>query len=250
MGGQGELHLEVIVERIRREHGADVRVGRPQVAYRETVGARLEQDLTYDREIGGKRQFARVRLELSPRVRGAGNAYEDAAVRQARESVPRVPEAFLAAFREGVTDALTRGPLLGYPVVDVEVRVVDVGLDESDSSEASCRAVAAIAVGKALEGGPTRLLEPVMQLEVVAPDQHTGAVHSDLSTRRGRVLALEPRAGAQVLTAEAPLAEMVGYATALRSATQGRASYTMRFARYSEVPADLQESIVKKVRGY
>jgi elongation factor G len=250
MCGQGELHLEIIVDRIKREHGVEVRVGKPQVAYRETLPAKTVVDFTYDRELGGKRQFARVVLELAPRERGTGNAFELALVSDERELAQKTPKAYLEAVAEGVQDALTRGPLLGYPVIDVGARLVDLSFDETDSSDTSFRAAGAMAVAKALEEGSVRLLEPIMAVEVATPESQTGNVHSDLSTRRGRVLGMDPRPGAQLLTAEVPLAEMVGYATALRSATQGRASYTMQFARYSEVPADLQESIVKQVRGY
>ncbi len=250
MCGQGELHLEVIVDRIKRENGVEVRVGKPQVAYRETLPSAGRVEFTYDRELGGKRQFARVTLELAPRERGSGNAVELRLPTDERELAQKTPKPYLEAIREGVTDALTRGPLLGYPVVDVGVLVVDLAFDETDSSDTSFRAAGAMAAAKALEDGCVRLLEPLMAVEVVTPEEHTGNVHSDLSTRRGRLMGMEPRQNVQLLVAEVPLAEMVGYATALRSATQGRASYTMQFARYSEVPPDQQESIVKKVRGY
>jgi elongation factor G len=250
MCGQGELHLEVIIDRMKKEDSVEVRVGKPQVAYRETLPAPVNEDFTYDREIGGKKQFARVTLELAPRDRGAGNSFALALPKDERELAQKTPRDYLAAVEEGVEDALTRGPLLGYPVVDLGVRLVDLSFDETDSSDTSFRAAAAMATAKALEDGSPRLLEPIMAVEVVTPEDQTGSVHSDLSTRRGRVQGMQPRQNVQLLAAEVPLAEMVGYATALRSATQGRASYTMRFAHYSEVQSDLQEGIVKRVRGY
>jgi elongation factor G len=149
-----------------------------------------------------------------------------------------------------MADSLSRGPLLGYPILDVCVRLVAAQYVEGDSSAASFRAAATMATNKAIEGAGARLLEPVMSVEVVAPEDYVGNVHSDLNTRRGRVLGLGPRGNAQAIQAQVPLAEMVGYATSLRSVTQGRASHTMQFAAYSEVPTDLQKQIIEKVRGY
>ena len=249
IGGQGELHLEVIVDRLRREHGVEARIGKPQVAYRECVGAQTRKDMTYDREIGTKRQFARIELVLTAAERGAGNAFvQELSREQLHEK--RISEPFLAAIEEGVHDALSRGPLLGYPVIDVEVRLVDAAAHDTDSSDVSFRAAASMAVSEALEDSSARLLEPVMEVDVAAPEDFTGAVHADLSTRRGRVLGMEPRGVSQAIRADVPLAHMVGYATALRSATQGRASYSMQFARYSEVPKDLQGGLVTSIRGY
>jgi elongation factor G len=263
--GQGELHLEVIVDRIVREHRVEARVGKPQVAYRETLAAPVSRELTYERDVGGKRQFARIALELRPGERGSGNLFEDALSPPAPGHKP-LPKESLAAIREGVGDAQTRGALLGYPVVDVQVRLVAAQAAENDPvSEAAFRAAATMATMEALEGAAgasggaaARLLEPAMAVEVVVPDEFTGNVVSDLSGRRGRIQAMDPvgspgsasrGATAQVIRAEVPLAEMVGYATSLRSATQGRATYTMRFSHYAEVPADLQASIVARHRG-
>ena len=255
--GQGELHLEVVVERIFREHNVDAKVGRPQVAYRETVGRPERKSFTYDREIGGKRQYAHIVLELAPAERGAGNSFA-AAIPPGDDGKPRLPANFVAAVGEGVTDAQTRGALLGYPVVDVAVRLVDGGQAEGDSSEASFRAATSMAVAEALESAHPTLLEPRMAIEVVVPEAFTGNVVSDLTSRRGRVMGMEPFGGAssasqtqtQVVRAEVPLAELVGYATALRSATQGRASHSMQFSHYAEVPPDLQVALVQKLRGY
>jgi elongation factor G len=243
--GMGELHLEVIVDRLEREHRLNVRVGKPQVAYREATTKPGVAELEYDREIGGKRQYAHVKLELNPRERGQGHLYEVA--------LPEdhgIDEEFLAAVQEGVEDSLTRGPVLGYAVIDQSVRLVAAKADDNDSSANSFRAATTMAVNQAIEAADPTLLEPTMAVDVVSPEDFMGNVHADLNTRRGRVLGMEVRGNANVVSAEVPLAEMVGYATSLRSATQGRASYSMQFARYARVPSNLQDSIVKTVRGY
>jgi elongation factor G len=251
--GQGELHLEVLIDRLLREHDIAAHVGKPQVAYRETIGWPIRKEMVYDREIGGKRQYARVVLELSPAARGSGNSLE-VALPPTPEGKPLLPQVLVNAVCEAVNDSFTRGPLLGYPLEDVAVRFVDAKADETDSSEPSFKAAAAMAMSEAVEVAEPRLLEPVMAVEVVVPEDFTGNVHSDLSGRRGRVTGMEPAPGGTVAThvirAEVPLAQMVGYATALRSATQGRASYTMQFSHNAEVSADLQAEIVQRVRGY
>jgi len=251
--GQGELHLEIIVSRLRREYRVDPLVGKPQVNYRETIESPVREELEYDREIGGKRQYAKVVLELAPRERGSGNTFEPQ-LRKRDDGSPLIPNLLVEAVREAVTDCFTRGPLIGYPLEDVGVRFVDAVYADEASSEASFRAAAAMAFNAGLERARPRLLEPVMAVEILAPEGFTGNVVSDLSAnRRGRVLGMEPAPGtilSKIVRAEVPLAEMVGYATALRSATQGRASYTMHFSHNAEVGRDLQTSIVTKLRGY
>jgi len=251
--GQGELHLEIIISRLKREYRIEPHVGKPQVNYRETIGAPVRRELTYDREIGGKRQFARLVLEVAPRDRGAGNVFESAVPPRADGSTA-LPPVLLAAAKEGISDSFTRGVLIGYPLEDVGVRLVEASYEEDASSEASFRAAAAMGFNDALEHASPRLLEPMMAVEIVTPEDFTGPVVSDLTgTRRGRVLGMDAgggRTAVQVVRAEVPLAEMVGYATALRSATQGRASYTMHFSHNAEVGRDLQASIVTQLRGY
>jgi elongation factor G len=254
--GQGELHLEVILDRMLREHRLDVHVGRPQVAYRETITRPVDKQLEYARELGGKRQYASVTLRLEPTDRGQGSSFVDA-LRPASDGKPRLDRLFLTAVRESVNDAQTRGPLLGFPVEDVKVTLLDAVAHEHESSEASFRAAASMATMEGLETAAPVLLEPVMAVEVVVPQDFTGSVVSDLNGRRGRVMGIEAapgsanaKNGSQVVKAEVPLAEMVGYATALRSATQGRASYTMHYSHNAEVSADLQASIVQRIRGY
>jgi len=255
--GQGELHLEVIISRLLREYRLEPHVGKPQVAYRETIGKGVTEDLEYDRDAGGKRQYARVKLQIEHRGQGNDNLVE-LELPKNPDGSDVLPKHYIAAIREGIEDGFTRGPMLGYPLLDVGVRVVDVTMSDTDSSESAFRAAAAMAFMQATEKAAPKLLEPTMTVEVVVPEDFTGAVHSDLNTRRGRVTGLGPApgqseskgSGAQLVSAEVPLAEMVGYATSLRSATQGRAVYTMRFSHYAEVPADVKEEIVKRIRGY
>ncbi|TPV96002.1 MAG: elongation factor G [Myxococcales bacterium FL481] len=239
IGGQGELHLEVVVDRLRREQKLEARVGRPQVAYRETCSSTATRELIYEREIGGKAQFAQVGLTLSPAERGAGISVD-------ADEFPAVPPEMVQAALEGARDALGRGPLLGYPVLDVRARLTQLGHREGASTDASFRAAATMAASEALSEADPVVLEPIMEVEVVVPDNFTGNVHADLSTRRGRVLGMEPRDAVQTIRAEVPLAEMVGYATALRSTTQGRASYSMQFANYAAVPATTQKTLVER----
>ena len=257
MGGMGELHLEIVVDRIARESKVAANVGKPQVAYRETVSQRLSLPVEYDREIGGKRQYARLVLELAPRERGAGNLFTntlpEAAARPAKgvtsQPAKLLPD-MIAAVRDGVADAMTRGPLLGYPIVDLEIRLLDGAYVEGDSTPMSFRAATSMGLMEGLEKASPTLLEPIMKVEIEVPEDFTGHVVSDLRGRRGRVLGMGPRRGLQVVDSEVPLAEMVGYATALRSSTQGRASYSMHFSQYAEVPPDLQVAIISRTRGY
>ncbi len=255
ISGMGELHLDVLVDRLLREYRVGANVGKPQVAYRETISKKLVKNIEYDREIGTKRHYARLILELIPAARGAGLSFEDAIPApktsdRGRTEAPRLLPEMVAAVEEGVTDSFTRGPILGYPTVDIKVRLTDGAYLEGDSTAASFRAAASMGMMEAMEEATPALLEPVMQVEVIAPEDQTGHVVSDLNGRRGRVQGMNPRQNLQSIDAEVPLAEMVGYATALRSATQGRANYTMQFSHYSAVPRDLEQSIVQKIRGY
>ncbi len=255
--GQGELHLEIIIDRLMREHRLEVHVGKPQVAYRETLARPFKKTLEYEREMGGKRQYAKVTLELTPRERGSGNAFEST-VPKTPSGQPGLPPVFVQSCKTGNEDALTRGPLLGYPVVDVGVTLSGAMFRDGDSSDASFQAASAMATMQAFEEAGAVLLEPTMAVEVVVPDDFTGNVVSDLNGRRGRIMGMEParaaveggRSTAQIVRAEVPLAEVVGYATAIRSATQGRASYTMQFSHYEEVPKDVQAAIIARLRGY
>ncbi|MCX4239151.1 elongation factor G [Paraliomyxa miuraensis] len=280
--GQGELHLEVIIDRLLREHRLDVHVGRPQVAYRETISVPVDRELEYVREIGGKRQYAKLTLRFEPVGRGEGNAFVDAlppstapsgarssALRGGPDGKPGLDRVFLTAIRESVSDGMTRGPLLGFPVEDVRVTLVHAVAHDQESSEASFRAAASMATMEGLEAARPVLLEPIMAIDVVVPQDFTGSVVSDLNGRRGRVMGMEAAPGSrpdshagshpgshpgqggnQIVKAEVPLAAMVGYATELRSATQGRAAYSMHYSHNAEVSAEVQASIVQRLRGY
>jgi len=255
--GQGELHLEIIIDRLLREHRLEVHVGKPQVAYREALRKPFTKTLEYEREMGGRRAYAKVTLALVPRERGQGNTFEGA-VPKTPDGKPGLPPVFVQSCKQGTEDALTRGPLLGYPIVDTGVTLTGAAFRDGDSNDASFQAAAAMATMQAFEEAGAVLLEPTMAVEVVVPDDFTGNVVSDLNGRRGRIMGMEParaaveggRSTAQIVKAEVPLAEMVGYATAIRSATQGRASYTMQFSQYDEVPKDVQAAIVARLRGY
>lgn len=243
VAGMGELHLDVQLTRLKLDYGVEVRRGRPQVAYRETAGGPAEVEQTLARQSGGgSGQWARVRLRVEPLARGAGFSFVDAVVGGA------VPRQFIPAVEAGVRDGLGRGPLAGYPVVDVQVTLLGGAFHPVDSSELAFRTVAAQAIREALAAARPLLLEPVMHLEVTVPDAGVGAVLGDLGGRRGRVLGLESRAGAQLVRARAPLAELFGYTDLLRSLTQGRGSASIDRPEYEPLPPQL-EALVRKAAG-
>ena len=239
ISGMGELHLEVIVDRMRREHRVEANVGRPQVAYRETMRRPVRTEGRFVRQTGGRGQYGHCVLEVAPREPGAGFSFED---RTVGGSIPRE---YISAVRQGVERALTTGPRAGFPVVDVAVAVVDGSFHAVDSSEMAFQAAGTLGMREALEKGASVLLEPVMKVEVVTPDDHFGDVLGDISQRRGHVLGSEPRGNAQVIAAQVPLAETFGYATDVRSLTQGRATYSMEFDHYEEAP----DQVAREVAG-
>jgi len=244
ISGMGELHLEVIVDRLIREFKVAANVGKPQVAYRETIGRIVEAEAEFDHVVANRRQFARVGLRIEPADRGHGIHF----VREIQDTA--VTELFLAAIEHGVRDSLDAGPVLGYPVTDVTVYLVSGASHEEESSEMAFGAAANMACRKALATeGVARLLEPVMDLEVVTPEEYLGEVIGNLNSRRARIVGVEVRQGAQALKALAPLAEMFGYSTDLRSSTQGRASFTMQFVSFDEVPERMSREIIRRVRG-
>jgi elongation factor G len=241
ISGMGELHLEIIVDRLLREFGIGATVGKPQVAYRETVLGRARAEGRYIKQTGGRGQFGHVWIEIEPSEPGKGFEFKDVS----RGGV--VPQEFVPAVEKGIKDAMARGVLAGYPVVDIKANLLDGSYHEVDSSEMAFTIAASMAFKEAARKAGLALLEPVMAVEVITPEEHLGAVVGDLSARRGKICGMEPRRGAQRVQAEVPLAEMFGYATSLRSTTSGRATYTMQFARYGQVPAQLLEE-VKKVK--
>jgi elongation factor G len=241
ISGMGELHLEIIVDRLLREFGIGATVGKPQVAYRETVLGRARAEGRYIKQTGGRGQFGHVWIEIEPSEPGKGFEFKDVS----RGGV--VPQEFVPAVEKGIKDAMARGVLAGYPVVDIKANLLDGSYHEVDSSEMAFTIAASMAFKEAARKAGLALLEPVMAVEVITPEEHLGAVVGDLSARRGKICGTEPRGGAQRVQAEVPLAEMFGYATSLRSTTSGRATYTMQFTRYGQVPAQLLEE-VKKVK--
>ncbi len=240
ISGMGELHLEIIIDRMRREFNVDANVGRPQVAYRETIGRTVEQESKYVKQTGGRGQYGHVVLRLEPQASGKGFEFVDAI----KGGV--VPREYIPAVQKGVKDAMERGVLAGYPLVDVKVTLFDGSYHEVDSSETAFRMAASQGFRDAAVKANLVLLEPIMAVEVVTPEEYMGAVNGDLSSRRGAILGMEDTPAGKTIRAEVPLAEMFGYATALRSATQGRATYTMEFKKYAPAPTNITEAVIKK----
>ncbi|GAB4482371.1 MAG: elongation factor G [Anaerolineae bacterium] len=240
ISGMGELHLEILVDRMKREFKVGCNVGRPRVSYRETITRPSEVDMTFKRQTGGRGQYARVVIKAEPAGPGAGNSFES------RITGGRIPAEYIRPTEEGIREALESGVFAGYPVVDVKVTLVDGAFHEVDSSDLAFKIAGSMAVKEAVQKGKPVLLEPVMKVEVVTPDDYLGAVQGNLSARRGQVTGLEMRpGGVQAVSAFVPLSEMFGYATDLRSMTQGRASFTMEFDHYEQIPQALADKIVK-----
>lgn len=239
ISGMGELHLEIIVDRLRREFNVEVKVGRPQVAYREAIRQSARAEGKFVRQSGGKGQYGDVVLEVEPLDTGIGFEWVDKIVGGA------VPKEYIPAAQKGVEEALNNGVLGGYPVIGIKVAIVDGSYHEVDSSEMAFRIAGSMAIKEALKKASPVLMEPVMNVEVVVPEEYMGDVIGDLSSRRGKVAEMGVRANARVVKAFVPLAEMFGYATDLRSKTSGRASYTMSFDHYEEVPKNVAEELLK-----
>ena len=231
IAGMGELHLEILVDRLAREFQVQANVSRPQVAYKESIRRLAEGEGKFIRQSGGRGQYGHVKLRLEPLQRGAGFTFDNAVVGGA------IPKEYISAVKAGVEEALQHGIVAGYPVVDVKVAVYDGSYHEVDSSELAFKIAASMAFKEIAKKAEPAILEPMMNVEIVVPNEYMGDVIGDLNSRRGKVRGLEERAGAKVVLAQVPLAEMFGYATDLRSRTQGRATFTMQFAAYDEVPA-------------
>jgi elongation factor G len=243
ISGMGELHLEIIVDRLLREFKVEANVGRPEVAYRETIRRKAEARGRFVRQTGGRGQYGDVEIEIEPAESGKGFVFENRIVGGS------IPREYIPAVEKGMREASESGVLAGYPIVDVQVALLDGSYHEVDSSEMAFKIAGSMAFKEAVKKAKPVLLEPIMQVEVVTPEEYMGAVHGDLAARRGRIASMEARGSSQVIRANVPLATMFGYATDLRSATQGRATYTMQFARYEEVPTNLAEEIMAKVAG-
>ena len=242
LSGMGELHLEIIVDRMMREFGVAANVGKPQVAYRETIRQMAEFDYTHKKQTGGSGQYARTKLRVEPNP-GKGYEFEN----EIRGG--NVPKEFIPAVGKGVVEALEGGILAGFPMVDLKVSLYDGDYHDVDSSEMAFKICSSICVKEACRKAKPVLLEPVMAVEVVVPDEYMGSVNGDLISRRGQLEGTEIQGATQVIRASVPLSEMFGYATELRSRTQGRGSFTMHFSRYEEVPRSVAEEIVNKVQG-
>jgi elongation factor G len=244
ISGMGELHLEIIVDRLEREFKVDANVGKPQVAYRETLTQSVKSEGKYVRQSGGKGQFGHVWLRIEPNERGKGVAFRSELVGGV------IPKEFVPAVEKGVREASDSGVIAGFPMVDVLVSLVDGSYHEVDSTEMAFKIAASMAFKDGCQQAGPQLLEPLMAAEIVTPDSFMGSVIGDLSSRRGKILGMQPRHGAQVVEAQVPLAEMFGYATSLRSATEGRATFTMQFAQYAPVPPPVAEAVIARARGY
>ncbi|MDI9600409.1 MAG: elongation factor G [Acidobacteriota bacterium] len=242
--GMGELHLEVIVDRLVREFGVDANVGKPQVAYRETITRRVEKvQGRFVRQTGGRGQYGCVVIDMEPNEPGAGYEFENRIVGGA------VPRDYIPAVDDGIREAMSTGVLAGYPMVDIKVALVDGSYHEVDSSDMAFKIAGSLAFKEAAQKAGPALLEPMMAVEVVTPADFMGEVMGDLNARRGHIDGMEPHGNAQAIDATVPLATMFGYATDLRSATQGRATYSMQFKHYAEVPGSIAQEIVARVRG-
>jgi len=243
ISGMGELHLEIIVDRLRREFKVEANVGRPQVAYKETIRKKVTQQGKFIRQSGGHGQYGDVWLEIEPNEKGKGFEFTNAIVGGV------IPKEYVPAVAEGIQEALQSGVLAGYPVVDVKAKLFDGSFHEVDSSEMAFKIAGSIAFKDGSKKADPVLLEPIMDVEVVTPEEYLGDVMGDLNSRRGRIEGIGSRKDAQVVKAMVPLSEMFGYATSLRSMTQGRAIFTMQFSHYDEVPRSIAEQIIEKVRG-
>ena len=243
ISGMGELHIEILVDRLKREFGVEASVGRPQVAYKETLTRPADGEGRHVKQTGGRGQYGHVKIRVVPGQPGAGFEFVNEIVGGV------VPREYVRPVEDGIRDAMTTGVLAGYPIEDVRVSLYDGSYHDVDSSEGAFRIAGVMAFRDAAQKAGAVLLEPVMRIEVVVPEEYMGDVISDLNSRRGKVRSMEARGGSQIVNARAPLAEMFGYATELRSRTQGRATYSMHFDRYEPVPADVGEQIVARIQG-
>jgi len=243
MSGMGELHLEVLIDRLFREFKVEANVGRPQVAYKEGIRNKVEATGRFVRQSGGRGQFGHVVIEMEPGESGSGLVFESKIVGGS------IPREYIQPASQGIREAMSNGPVAGYPIEDIKVTLVDGSYHEVDSSEIAFKVAGSMAFTEGAKKAQPYLMEPVMALEVVVPEQYLGDVLGDLNSHRGEVTGLNPRSDAQVITANIPLIETFGYATRLRSLTQGRAIFTMQFAEYKAVPKQITEEIIEKIHG-
>jgi elongation factor G len=243
ISGMGELHLDILVERMKREFNVAANVGKPQVAYRETITSTAEAEGKFVRQTGGHGQYGHVKIRVSPSGQGKGSEFIDST------KGGTIPLEYIPAVGQGVKEALENGVLAGYPMVDVKVELLDGSYHEVDSSELAFRIAGSIALQEGARRASPTVLEPIMDIEVVVPEEYMGDVIGDLNSRRGKIAGMVHRPDAIVIAAQAPLSEMFGYATTLRSLSQGRAVYSMQFSHYAPIPDSIQDDLVKQVRG-
>ena len=240
ISGMGELHLEIIVDRMRREFKVESNVGKPQVAYRETIRSTIEQEGKFVRQTGGRGQYGHVWIKLEPTASGTGYEFVNAIVGGV------IPREYIPAVDKGIQEQVQNGVLAGFPVVDIKVTLFDGSFHEVDSSEIAFKIAGSMAFKEGVMRARPVLLEPIMRVEVVTPEEHMGDVMGDLNRRRGLVQGMDDGPSGKIVRADVPLSEMFGYATDLRSMTQGRAVYSMEFARYSEAPSSIAETVIKR----
>ena len=243
IAGMGELHLEIIVDRLKREFGVEASVGKPQVAYKETLTRPADGEMKYAKQTGGRGQFGHAKIHLFPGEPGTGYIFENEVTQGS------IPKEFIKPIDEGIKEALTRGILAGYPIDDVRIVLYDGSYHDVDSSEMAFKIAGSMAFQDAAKKAKPVLLEPVMRVEVVVPKDYMGDVMGDLASRRGRIQSQDDRGGTQIINARVPLSEMFGYSTDLRSRTQGRATYSMHFDRYEQAPSSVSEEVVARVNG-
>jgi len=241
--GMGELHLEIIVDRLKREFNVEASVGKPQVAYKETLTRQADGEMKYAKQTGGRGQYGHAKIHLYPGEPGTGYLFENKIVGGA------IPKEFIKPIDEGIKEALTRGVLAGYPIDDVRIELYDGSYHDVDSSEMAFKIAGSMAFQDAAKKARPVLLEPMMRVEVVVPKEYMGDVMGNLSSRRGQIQSQEDRGGTQIIAARVPLSEMFGYATDLRSRTQGRATYSMHFDRYEPAPQNVSEEVVARMQG-
>ena len=237
IAGMGELHLDIIVDRMKREFKVEANVGKPQVAYRETIRGTVEQEGKFVRQSGGRGQYGHVWLKIEPQEEGKGYEFVNGIVGGV------VPREYIPAVDKGVKEALEGGVIAGYPVVDVKVTIIDGSYHDVDSNEMAFKIAGSMALKDGVRKAKPVLLEPIMKVEVVTPEDYSGDVIGDLNRRRGQIHGMDDGPSGKVITAEVPLAEMFGYATSVRSMSQGRATFTMEFAKYMEVPNNVAEAV-------
>ncbi len=243
IAGMGELHLEIIVDRLKREFNVEATVGKPMVAYKETLTRRADGEMKYAKQTGGRGQYGHVKIHLFPGEPGSGYIFEN------ETTGGSIPKEFIKPIDQGIQEALTRGVLAGYPIDDVRIELYDGSYHDVDSSEMAFKIAGSMAFQDAAKKARPVLLEPVMRVEVVVPKEHMGDVMGNLSSRRGQIQSQEDRGGTQIIQARVPLSEMFGYATDLRSRTQGRATYSMHFDRYEQAPQNVSEEVVARMQG-